>query len=352
MKKTKLSVRALALAAVIVGVVAAATELVPGSPPAAAAVVGDCTPGTDWGTSRQDLAAQVVQLVNDRRASLGLPPLTVTTPLTSSALWKARHMASYRYMQHDDPAPPVARTVGERLLACGYPSTTSGWGENIAYGYPTASAVMQAWLSSPGHRANIENPGYRAIGVAAAAASDGTVYWTQQFGTSTTGGTTTTPPPPPAPTPTPTPTPTPVSAAPSSVSINAGSYVSGSVSSLSADDGSYLRLFATGGSTLWWGRITGVPNTLKTLSVTSRGFASAACTQTISVWDWTTGVWRAIGTRALGTTEFETVVPVAGALANYVSGSSGNGDVAVRVGCSGGGAFTTSDELLRIAYTP
>jgi uncharacterized protein YkwD len=189
--------RALAFAAVIATVVVAAPSGVPGSPTVAGAAVGDCTPGADWGTLRQDLATQVVQLVNQHRASLGLSQLTVTTPLTNAAVWKSRHMAYYRYMQHADPAPPVARSVSDRLQACGYPATTAGWGENIAYGYSTANAVMQAWLNSTGHRANIQNASFRAIGVAAAASSTGTLYWTQEFGTSTTGGTTPPPPPPP-----------------------------------------------------------------------------------------------------------------------------------------------------------
>ena len=188
--------RALALAAMIAAVVVAAPAGVPGTPAVAGAAVGDCTTGADWGTLRQDLATQVVQLVNQHRASLGLAQLTVTTPLTNAAVWKSRHMAYYRYMQHADPAPPVARSVGDRLLACGYPATSAGWGENIAYGYSTASAVMQGWLNSAGHRANIENASFRAIGVAAAASSTGTLYWTQEFGTSTTGGTTPPPPPP------------------------------------------------------------------------------------------------------------------------------------------------------------
>ncbi len=189
--------RALALAAVIAAVVVAAPAGVPGTPTVAGAAVGNCTPGADWGTLRQDLATQVVQLVNQHRASLGLSQLTVTTPLTNAAVWKSRHMAYYRYMQHADPAPPVARSVSDRLQACGYPTTTAGWGENIAYGYSTANAVMQAWLNSAGHRANIQNASFRAIGVAAAASSTGTLYWTQEFGTSTTGGTTPPPPPPP-----------------------------------------------------------------------------------------------------------------------------------------------------------
>ena len=86
-------------------------------------------------------------------------------------------MAAYGYMDHDDPAPPVARTAGERIAACGYPSGT--WGENIAEGYTSAQAVVDGWLSSAGHRANIENPVYHAIGVAAAGAP---LYWAQTFG--------------------------------------------------------------------------------------------------------------------------------------------------------------------------
>ena len=192
MHTKKLFGRILALVAVVAAVAVVGPTGVPGSP-AGAAAVGDCTPGSDWGTLRQDLATQVVQLVNQHRASRGLTQLAVTTPLTSAATWKSRHMARYRYMQHADPAPPVARSVGDRLLACGYPATSAGWGENIAYGYSTANAVMQGWLNSSGHRANIESPSFRAIGVAAAASSTGAIYWTQEFGTSTTGGGT--PPP-------------------------------------------------------------------------------------------------------------------------------------------------------------
>jgi uncharacterized protein YkwD len=174
MNTNKLFRRALALAAVISAVVVAAPGGLPGSP-ATADAVGDCTPGADWGTLRQDLSTQVVQLVNQHRASRGLTQLTVTTPLTNAAVWKSRHMARYQYMQHADPAPPVARSVAERLLACAYPASSAGWGENIAYGYATANAVMQGWLNSPGHRANIENASFRAIGVAAAASSSGTL---------------------------------------------------------------------------------------------------------------------------------------------------------------------------------
>src|SRR3712207_4758876 len=167
--RMKRAFAAVSLAAALL--VAAASGV--GGPTAAQAAVGDCVAGSTWGTPRQDLAPRVIELVNQHRATLGLAALTSTTPLTDSALWKSRHMAYYAYFSHNDPAPPVARTVADRLEACGYPSRTSGSGENIAYGYATADAVMQAWLASPGHRANIENAGFRAIGVGQAGYTGG-----------------------------------------------------------------------------------------------------------------------------------------------------------------------------------
>ncbi len=193
MKKSQFCRRALALAVVVGTAFAGIPTGMPGAPAAAKAVVGDCVPGSDWGTPRQDLTARVIELVNQHRASLGLTQLVVTTPVTSAAVWKARHMARYLYMTHDDPAPPLARTTAQRVEACG---VTAGWGENIAYGYATADAVMQGWLNSPGHRANIERSTFRAIGVGAATGSNGRIYWAQVFSTSTSGGST--PPPPPS----------------------------------------------------------------------------------------------------------------------------------------------------------
>jgi uncharacterized protein YkwD len=83
-------------------------------------------------------------------------------------------------LTHDDPAPPFARTPSDRIGACGY--SGHRWGENIASGYGTAQNVMNAWLSSPEHRANIDNGSYRALGVGVVRAANGTLYWTQDFG--------------------------------------------------------------------------------------------------------------------------------------------------------------------------
>jgi uncharacterized protein YkwD len=164
---------ALLSATLVVTAPAAATAAVP----ATAAGVGNCTPSATWPADHADLAAQVVTLVNAHRAKLGLTALVVSPTLTAAATWKARHMAAYRYMDHPDPGPRVARTVAQRFAACGYSQAT--WGENIASGFSSARAVVNGWLNSPGHRANIERAEFRATGVAAAGTAR---YWSQTFG--------------------------------------------------------------------------------------------------------------------------------------------------------------------------
>ncbi len=154
---------------------------------------GDCTPGSDWPATKAALSDAALALVNQHRASVGAPALATSPTLTAAAAWKAQHMAKYGYMTHDDPAPPVARTPADRLAACGY---VGGWGENIAFGYTTAPAVVAAWLASPGHRANIEQPAFLATGIAAAVSPSGVVYWAQEFGTTVDDGLPPVPPPP------------------------------------------------------------------------------------------------------------------------------------------------------------
>ncbi len=189
---------ALALAALGLGSVTGAERA------GASTLAGECTPAADWGTQRDDLAAQTIALLNAYRASLGLRQLVVSPTLSASAVWKARHMARYGYMSHSDPAPPVSRSTGQRMSDCGY---AASWGENIAYGSPSAQAVVDNWLGSPGHRANIENPSWAAIGSGAADGS-GYVFWAHTFGTVADSGS---PPPPPAPSP---PAPSPPSPSP------------------------------------------------------------------------------------------------------------------------------------------
>src|SRR3954449_10505194 len=111
------------------------------APAVSETAAGDCTPGGDWPATKADLSTAVLALVNQHRATVGAPALMTSPTLAAAAAWKARHMAKYGYMTHDDPAPPVARTPADRLAACGY---VGGWGENIAFGYTTPPAVVAA----------------------------------------------------------------------------------------------------------------------------------------------------------------------------------------------------------------
>lgn len=136
--------------------------------------------GAGWGTKKPVLAKQVVKQVNDYRRRKGLAQLATHPTLSKAAMWKAGHMAKFDYFGHHDEGN-ANRSPGARLLACGYRGNT--WGENIAYGYTSAGQVTRGWINSPGHRANLENPTYRAIGVGAVAARGrGTIYWAQAFG--------------------------------------------------------------------------------------------------------------------------------------------------------------------------
>ncbi len=169
------------------------------NPVAAAVQSGDCTPASSWPANNGSLDSQVMSLINQHRASLGLGQLVTSPTLTASAVWKARQMAQYGVFSHDDVAPPVTRTAADRISTCGYHYS---WGENIAEGFPDAASVVNAWLNSAGHKANIENPSFVATGLGAAKAANGAVYWVQDFGFVADGGsppptttTSSTPPP-------------------------------------------------------------------------------------------------------------------------------------------------------------
>lgn len=67
-------------------------------------------------------------------------------------------------------------SAGDRIRANGGSFRT--WGENVAAGFGSANGVVNGWMNSSGHRANILNPAFTQIGVAVSYAADGTPYWT------------------------------------------------------------------------------------------------------------------------------------------------------------------------------
>lgn len=116
-------------------------------------------------------ATAVVALVNDERASNGCDPVHVDDRLTAAAQEHSQDMSDRDYMAHENPD---GEGPGERANRHGY----GAWGaENVAKGQQSAEQVMNAWMNSPGHRANILNCDLEAIGVGEAGNA-----WTQKFG--------------------------------------------------------------------------------------------------------------------------------------------------------------------------
>ena len=119
-----------------------------------------------------------VAAINHVRIGVGLPPVSWCGALADAARAHAQDMASTGVLDHRGSD---GSTPGMRARAAGH--RTDRVGENIAVGYPALTEVMDAWLASPGHRANLVGPAYRSVGVATAVTADGVRYWVQVFGT-------------------------------------------------------------------------------------------------------------------------------------------------------------------------
>ena len=117
--------------------------------------------------------SEVIRLVNLQRTQHGLKPLSANWELSRVARYKSQDMVDYRYFSHTSP---TYGTPFQMIRSFGLSFRTAG--ENIAYGQRTPQAVVNAWMNSSGHRANILNAGYTQIGVGYVA--DGH-YWTQMF---------------------------------------------------------------------------------------------------------------------------------------------------------------------------
>ncbi len=120
--------------------------------------------------------AQVVELVNKERAAQGLSPLKFNAELSNVARVKAADLRDKNYFAHNSPtygSPfDMMKSFGIRYTAAG---------ENIAKGYMNPTSVMNGWMNSPGHKANIMNGNFTEIGVGYVSGSNGSGYWVQMF---------------------------------------------------------------------------------------------------------------------------------------------------------------------------
>ena len=129
------------------------------------------------------LINQVLELTNAERAKAGLKPLTLNPQLAQAADGHSDSMAADDFFSHTGAD---GSSVGDRIQETGYQYSRAG--ENIAAGQRTAEEVVQGWMNSPGHRANILNADYTEIGIGYEylANDTGSVnynhYWTQVFG--------------------------------------------------------------------------------------------------------------------------------------------------------------------------
>jgi uncharacterized protein YkwD len=139
-------------------------------------------PQTDLAAQSEAFELEVISRVNSERTSHGLPPLALNNSLTEAARAHNQDMILNGFFDHtgSDGSSPA-----ERACAHGYAPFDWGEcfvGENIAAGYCTPAEVMEGWMNSSPHQANILNPAYREIGVGHNTGGEYGDYWTMDLG--------------------------------------------------------------------------------------------------------------------------------------------------------------------------
>ena len=161
----------------------------PAPAPAPAPIAAPAPPAAGPTCSLPDFQASVLARINQYRAagadcrSAGsfapAQALVWNANLLQAASGHSQDMAARNYFSHTSAD---GRTMVDRINATGYVWSTIG--ENIAAGYPTVNAVIDAWMASDGHCANIMNPNFKDVGVACVPSSTSTyrTYWTMDAG--------------------------------------------------------------------------------------------------------------------------------------------------------------------------
>lgn len=124
--------------------------------------------------SESSFATRVIELVNEERAKEGLKPLTYDATIEQAALVRAKEIqTSFSHTR------PNGSSFVTAMKEAGVTYRTAG--ENIAWGQKTPEQVVEAWMNSASHRANIMNANYGRIGVGHLTNAKGTSYWVQLF---------------------------------------------------------------------------------------------------------------------------------------------------------------------------
>ena len=139
------------------------------------------TPAEDTGSEPADTVAayeqEVFNLVNQIRAENGLEPFVYNETLAETARAHSQDMIDRNFFDHYNPD---GKSPFDRMEANGIRYSMAA--ENIAAGYPSPEAVVEGWMNSDGHRANILG-GCEELGVGLALGGSYGYYWTQCFAT-------------------------------------------------------------------------------------------------------------------------------------------------------------------------
>ena len=146
----------------------------PSAQKATKATSADSTPRASDDRADSGPTDRVLVLVNAERDKAGCSPVTVDAKLTKAAQDHSQDMADHTNMSHTGSD---GSSMSDRLARVGYRFSTAG--ENVAAGYGTPESVMDGWMNSPGHKANILNCAFKEIGIGLAGPGN---YWTQNFG--------------------------------------------------------------------------------------------------------------------------------------------------------------------------
>ena len=131
-------------------------------------------------TSSASVANDIVRYTNEARARNGLPALAASAKLMEAARIHAEQMAQYQRADHTITGAAYP-TLQARLQAVQY--SYSNAAENVAWNQRDAQSVVNGWMNSAGHRANILDPTLREMGASMVRSSRGEPYWIQVFGT-------------------------------------------------------------------------------------------------------------------------------------------------------------------------
>lgn len=116
---------------------------------------------------------EILSLINDHRVSIGISPLTTVNLVSKEAIGHTDYMINEGLVSHDNFSRRHQNLVN--IVAA------KKVGENVAYGYSTAQAVVNAWIKSEGHRDNIENESFTSFGISTKQDADGRNYFTHIF---------------------------------------------------------------------------------------------------------------------------------------------------------------------------